>query len=124
LSTNGVQRLPDPEDWDPKALQQFLCLPTGEHVPTIRRGETVPVPTRVLSKLDCAASPQTDATWEARPDFTDVAHFFAWRHLCWNSAYSQLSIDPDHCLQDLEAAVQPRPRMPKPSATRAPVRFL
>jgi hypothetical protein len=108
LTTNGVAQLPDPQDWDPRALQQFLCLPTGDTRPTIRRGDRVPNPTP-QNPLDLAAGrpyqPTVTACWGDRPDFEDACHFFAWRHCRWANAYQILQLDPDDTLGDLAAAV-------------------
>src|ERR1051325_6280364 len=85
LTTNGVQRMPDPQDWDDvRALLQWFCLKIGEHQPIV----------------DLSTSPQ-------RPnEFKNVCHFFAWRGLIWRDEYDHFNLDPRDTLASLERALQ------------------
>src|ERR1051326_132713 len=85
LTTNGVQRIPDPQDLDdPRALLEWFCLRIGEH----------------QSAVDLTTSPQ-------RPkEFQNVCHFFAWRGLIWRDEYDRFNLDPRDTLDGLERALQ------------------
>src|ERR1035438_1537716 len=58
LTTNGVQRIPDPMDCDdPVALLQTLALKNGEPLPIVPE----------------------ENEWHQRPDFDATCEFFPWR---------------------------------------------
>jgi len=81
LTTNGVTRLPNPDDWtDPVALLQNLSLPVGTHQSTV-----------------------TDQLWRNHPEFVDVCEFFSWRQARWADDYPRLETDPDGTIADMEA---------------------
>ena len=84
LTTNGVERMPDPTDpdLDPTALLQRLSLTVGTHVPT----------TDVARH--CAEA-NVYADWATRPDFTSAAHLFAWRGVRWADAWRKLDLSPE-----------------------------
>src|ERR1043165_2035544 len=83
LTTNGVEKLPDPQDWEPRALLEWFALGIGEHQPPVD-----------LSKMP------------ERPFFTNVCHFFAWRAHTWRDAYDLFNLDPGDTLADLDRALQ------------------
>jgi hypothetical protein len=83
LTTNGVDKFPDPYDWDPRGLLHWLCLKIGEHQP--------PVDLDKGHELPC---------------FTDVCHFFAWRGFVWRDHYDLFNLDSRDTLADLEQALQ------------------
>jgi hypothetical protein len=84
LTTNGVQKLPDPMDWDdPRALLEWFCLKIGAH------------------------QPPADLTQHREdPFFTDVCNFFAWRAHVWRDAYDLFNLDPRDTMADLDRALQ------------------
>ena len=83
LTTNGVQKLPDVFDWQPRALLEWLALGIGEPVTTV-----------------------TNFRDQERPEsFADVCAFFAWRGLIWRDAYDLLNLDARCTFQDLERAL-------------------
>lgn len=76
LTTNGVDRIPNPRDWkDPIVLRQLLCLQNGDHVGL----ESV--------KEYCLAHDIRWPKWEDRPTFETTCEFFAWRQIKWLDAY-------------------------------------
>lgn len=80
LTTNGVAKLPDPENWqDAYGLLQTLSLKVGNHQETI-----------------------TGERWSNHPDFKDVCEFFAWRKIKWHDDYHRLDTDPDASSKELE----------------------
>ncbi len=85
LTTNGVEKLPDPLDWSPRALLAWLCLSLGEHQEPqgkdFDRRET-----RQLGPMS----------------FTDVCNFFAWRGVIWRDAYDVLYLHPESTQADLD----------------------
>ena len=83
LTTNGVEKLPDPQDWEPRALLEWFALGIGEH----------------RAPADLSKMPE-------RPFFTDVCHFFAWRAHTWRDAYDLFNLDPGDTLADLDRALQ------------------
>jgi hypothetical protein len=91
LTTNGVESMPDPRDWpDIRALQTWLCLPTGQDEPTIQKE----------ARLASGDLPR----WDTRPEFESVAQFFAWRGIRWDNEYQRLGLDPEDSLKELEVA--------------------
>ena len=99
LTTNGVERLPDPTDpdLDPVALLQRLSLTVGTHVPT----------TDVARH--CAEA-NVYADWATRPDFTSAARFFAWRGVRWADAWRKLDLSPETATTALLADAYARQR--------------
>jgi len=83
LTTNGVNKLPDPYDWEPRALLKWLALGIGPHQPPV---DLTPVP--------------------ERPSFANVCHFFAWRGLLWRDPFDLFNLTPRNTLADLERALQ------------------
>jgi hypothetical protein len=84
LTTNGVTKLPDPLDWDPRTLLEWLALGIGSPVKTI-----------------------TDFKNKERPEsFTDVCTLFAWRGLIWRDAYDLFNHSPHDTFKDLERALE------------------
>ena len=82
LTTNGVERLPDPLDWpDPASLRQWLCLKDGEHVGI---GDV---------EEFARQQGQRHLTWDLRPDLPTTCHFFAWRGVKWASHYRKFMLD-------------------------------
>lgn len=82
LATNGVAKLPDADDWDPRALQQWLCLPWGEPQD------------RVVRSGRC---------WPDRPKVFDcVTEAFAWRECFFSDHYAVLAVSPDDSLKEVE----------------------
>jgi hypothetical protein len=82
LTTNGVQQMPDPDKWEPRALLAWLALKIGEHVPA------------------------ADSTDERPDSFASVCHFFAFRVRVWRDAYDLLNLTAQSTLGDLEMALQ------------------
>jgi hypothetical protein len=81
LTTNGVQDMPDPDKWEPRALLEWLALRIDEHVK--------------------AAGPT-----DTRPEsFQDVCQFFAFRAHIWRDAFDLLSLTAEATLGDLEKAM-------------------
>ena len=89
LTTNGVDEFPDPDDWQPRALLEWLSLPIGEHQPTMDPAET----------KDGKRLPLPDS-------FTDVCNHFAWRGFICADQYDTFNLDPRHTFADLEKAFQ------------------
>ncbi len=89
LTTNGVDKFPDPDNWQPRALLEWLSLPIGEHQPTMDPAET----------KDGKRLPLPDS-------FTDVCNHFAWRGFIWRDEYDTFNLDPRHTFADLEKAFQ------------------
>lgn len=83
LTTNGVQKVPDAYDWDPRALLEWLCLKIGEH-----------------------QEPADLRNVNGRPEFSDVCHFFAWRGYIWRDEYDLFNLNPRSTLADLEKALE------------------
>lgn len=82
LATNGVAKLPDADDWDPRALQQWLCLPWGEHQDRVIR---------------------SGRYWPDRPKVFDcVTEAFAWREGFFADHYAVLGVGPDDSLKEVE----------------------
>jgi hypothetical protein len=87
LTTNGVERLPDPLDWpDPTSLRQWLCLKDGEHVGTDDVAEFA------------LKEGHRHLTWDLRPDFQTTCHFFAWRGVKWASHYAKFMLDEKNAI--------------------------
>jgi hypothetical protein len=84
LTTNGVQKLPDAQDWDdPVALMQHLGLVTGEE----------------------HKNADPESKWSDRPDFSSACEFFAWRDVRWFSEYRLLNVDVDDTATELKEAL-------------------
>ena len=82
LTTNGVERLPDPLDWpDPVSLRQWLCLMDGE-----------PVGTDSVAEFALKHGLR-HLTWDLRPDLPTTCHFFAWRGVKWAGQYQKFMLD-------------------------------
>lgn len=82
LTTNGVQRIPDVQDWpDIVALRQLLCLQNGEHVG--------------LDTVENFCQQQSRRVeWDQHPDLHTTCEFFAWRGLKWRNDYATFGLDP------------------------------
>jgi hypothetical protein len=84
LASNGVQKLPDPDDYpDPVALQQHLCLPTGTHVPLAAQ----------LGRHDI------------QPEFSTVCEFYAHRATRFAEPFDLLGVSPADTLAVLESSL-------------------
>ncbi|HVM48406.1 MAG TPA: DEAD/DEAH box helicase [Candidatus Acidoferrum sp.] len=84
LTTNGVAPVPDPEDWEPCALLDWLAMPIGVHRAPVEPSGT-PMP-------PCA----------------DVCTFFAWRAVRWADEFDALHASPRTTIQELDATLQQR----------------
>ncbi len=103
LATNGVESIPDPDDCDdPRAMLQRFCLQIGDRTDVTRKGD------RMGTRLDSFGKQLPKlATWDNRPDFEDVCHFFSWRHVRWSDQYELLELDPEEdTLATFRAAVE------------------
>jgi hypothetical protein len=85
LTTNGVQRIPDPMDCDdPVALLQTLALKNGEPLPVVPE----------------------ENEWHQRPDFDTTCEFFAWRGIRWKDDFFRLSLTPQSTITELTRAFE------------------
>jgi hypothetical protein len=85
LTLNGVQRVPDAQDWEPRALREWLCLRIGEHQRSV---------------------PNSGVCEYAVSTLSTVCEFFAWRAHVWRDAYDLFNFDPRDTLADLERALE------------------
>jgi hypothetical protein len=85
LTTNGVQRIPDPMDCDdPVALLQTLALQNGEPLPIVPE----------------------ENEWHQRPDFDTTCEFFVWRGIRWKDDFFRLSLTPQSTITELTRAFE------------------
>lgn len=92
LTINGVQKLPDAMDWEPRALLDWLCLP-------LHGRASVPVgldqPETEASKPESDNSPaSSEAFWSQRP----VPE--------WRNALDEFKLDHTHSLAELESSLK------------------
>ncbi len=88
LTTNNVNKLPDPDKWDPRALLDFLSLKIGD-LAVAETEHSLYVSPRI-SRLAPNPEPERCTGW---PD--TVTHFFALRahHLLWAEEYDMFKLD-------------------------------
>ena len=96
LTTNGVQRLPDPMDWPkPRELLHFACLP--EHESQSQNSKT--------QKADSVSEFMSSGSLSDPPDeFSFVAQVFTWRQHIWREDYDLLQIHKDDTRPELDRA--------------------
>ena len=91
LTTNGVQRLPDPLDWPkPRELLAYACLP--QRIPTRPCGELLKGD---IDRADGDEPPEA---------FLSVLHVFTWRDRVWREDYDLLQIHKDDTRPELDRA--------------------
>ena len=85
LATNGVAPIPDPFDWDPRALLAWLALGVGPHQEMVIYSQCDRRPCRL-------------------PAFADVCMLFAWRAIRWQDEYDLLNFTPSKTIEEWTAS--------------------
>jgi len=83
LTTNGVQKFPDPDKLEPRACLELLALSLGQHQRTVTelpRGQSTP------------------------ESYLDVCHLYSYRTLIWREQYDCFSLTARSTLADLDRA--------------------